>query len=187
MTSSISFATLILILFGAAFIIAVVFLLIVLSTRSKGEKVSKTHLPSMTIDQRLATLRSKEDRYVEERGRILSMVETGTLSADDADRLFDSLERETTHMSCPYCSEDIRVEAVKCRHCKQHLVEMPAGQKRLSKSRDRVISGVCGGVAEHLGMDASLMRILTVVVVFVTGICTGLIVYLVAAVIMPDE
>jgi len=36
--------------------------------------------------------------------------------------------------------------------------------ERLRKSRDRVLGGVCGGIAEWLGWDPTLVRILYVVV-----------------------
>ena len=53
--------------------------------------------------------------------------------------------------------------------------------KRLTKSRDdRVVDGVVGGIAEYLGWDSTLLRIL---VVF-SGI--GLGVYVFLMLIMPD-
>ena len=58
--------------------------------------------------------------------------------------------------------------------------------KRLERSRDdRVITGVCGGIATYLGVDASIVRIATVVVSMFTGV--GLIIYLVAAAVMPEQ
>ena len=57
--------------------------------------------------------------------------------------------------------------------------------RRLFKSEtDRMICGVCGGVAEYFDMDPSLVRIITVFVAF-TG--AGLLAYLVAAAILPDK
>jgi len=58
--------------------------------------------------------------------------------------------------------------------------------KKLERSRDdRVIAGVCGGLAKYLGLDASLVRIATVVTSAFTGV--GLIVYIVAALVVPEE
>jgi phage shock protein C len=139
----------------------------------------------MSHDQRVQTLQQKKDRYVEERRRILAMVDEGKLTADDADRLFVSLERETTTMACPYCSEEIRVEAAKCKHCSQFLVDTPHIKKRLTKSPSPVISGVCGGLAEHMDLDPTLIRVAAALVILFTGIVTGLVVYIVAACIMP--
>lgn len=57
--------------------------------------------------------------------------------------------------------------------------------KRLYRSRSqRMICGVCGGVAEYLNIDPTLIRLL-LVLLGCTG--TGIFAYLVAAVIIPDE
>jgi phage shock protein PspC (stress-responsive transcriptional regulator) len=61
-----------------------------------------------------------------------------------------------------------------------------AGPKQLRRSKtDRKISGVCGGIAEYLDVDANLVRLLVVIGTIITG--GGLaIAYLVALVIMPE-
>ncbi len=50
--------------------------------------------------------------------------------------------------------------------------------------RNRVIAGVCSGFAEYFGIDAVIIRILTIVIAL-SG--TGILAYIIAAVIMPDE
>ena len=58
-------------------------------------------------------------------------------------------------------------------------------KKTLYKSRkDRFLFGVCGGLAEYFGVDPTLVRILTAVLC-TTG--TGLLLYIVAAVVMPEH
>lgn len=58
--------------------------------------------------------------------------------------------------------------------------------KRLYKNKeDVVISGVCSGLAEYLNMDVSLVRILTVAIVFFTGV--GIIPYILFAILLPDK
>jgi len=58
--------------------------------------------------------------------------------------------------------------------------------KRLYKSRtDRKICGVCGGIAEYLNVDPTVVRIATVILTLCGSI--GLWVYIVAALIMPEE
>ena len=60
------------------------------------------------------------------------------------------------------------------------------GPKLLRRSRtDRYIGGVCGGVAAYLNMDATLVRILTVLVTLFTGV--PVVLYLVALFLMPEE
>lgn len=59
--------------------------------------------------------------------------------------------------------------------------------KRLFKStRDVMISGVCGGIAEYFNLDPSLIRILWVVVsIFSFG--AGLLAYIACAIILPKD
>lgn len=62
----------------------------------------------------------------------------------------------------------------------------PSGPKALRRSRsNRFIGGVCGGLADYLNMDATLVRILTVVISLFTGV--PVILYLVALFLMPEE
>ena len=59
--------------------------------------------------------------------------------------------------------------------------------RRLTRSRDeRMISGVCGGLAEYLGMDTTLMRVLWVVATFISGGVT-LIAYPIFWLVMPES
>lgn len=56
--------------------------------------------------------------------------------------------------------------------------------KRLYRSRsNRMIGGVCGGLAEYLNIDPSIVRI-AAVVLGCTG--TGLLAYIVCLVIVPE-
>ena len=52
---------------------------------------------------------------------------------------------------------------------------------------DKVLAGVCGGLAKYFELDPALVRILTALVIFFSGILTGLLVYLVAALVIPAE
>ncbi len=57
--------------------------------------------------------------------------------------------------------------------------------RRLRRSRtDRVLGGVCGGLGQYLGVDAVLIRIATVLLVFVGG--AGIVAYLVAWILIPE-
>lgn len=58
-------------------------------------------------------------------------------------------------------------------------------EKKLKRSANKMLAGVCGGLAEYLGMDATILRILYAVVTFFTGIGFGLIIYLILALLMP--
>lgn len=59
--------------------------------------------------------------------------------------------------------------------------------KRLYRSsRDRMIYGICGGLAEYFAIDPTLVRLLMVIALFVTGGTVG-IAYLVARFIVPSD
>jgi phage shock protein C len=63
----------------------------------------------------------------------------------------------------------------------------PSGPKRLTRSRDdKMISGVCGGVARYLNIDATLIRVLMVVALLI-GFFTPGIAYLIAWALIPEE
>ncbi|MCH5186265.1 MAG: PspC domain-containing protein [Oscillospiraceae bacterium] len=58
--------------------------------------------------------------------------------------------------------------------------------KRLYKSRtDRKLGGVCGGLAEYFGIDSTIVRLILVLAVVLFG--TGILAYIIAWIIMPDE
>lgn len=57
--------------------------------------------------------------------------------------------------------------------------------KRLHRSlTDRKIAGVCGGIAEYLGWDSTLVRLLWVILTLLGG--SGVLIYLVLWIVMPD-
>lgn len=59
--------------------------------------------------------------------------------------------------------------------------------KRLYRSnRDKVFTGICGGLGEYLNIDATLVRLLVVVGAFVS-LGTVLLIYLIAIFIIPQE
>lgn len=58
--------------------------------------------------------------------------------------------------------------------------------KKLYKSRsDRMLCGVCGGIAEYLNIDSTIIRLL--VVVLSLGFGGGILAYIIAAIIMPED
>ena len=58
--------------------------------------------------------------------------------------------------------------------------------KRLYKSRDnRMISGVCAGIAEYFNMDPTIIRLAWVLFSLLGG--SGLLAYIIAAIIMPER
>ena len=92
---------------------------------------------------------------------------------------------------CPMCFEEIQDDAIKCKHCGEmlNLASPSAGtQKKFYLStRDKMISGVCGGLAEHLGMDATVVRLLFVLVTLMSAGILGVIAYFVMAAVVPPN
>lgn len=58
---------------------------------------------------------------------------------------------------------------------------------KLTRSKDKVFAGVLGGFAEYLGWDKTLVRIGYAAVTIFTAFVPGVILYFVAAVVMPDD
>lgn len=60
--------------------------------------------------------------------------------------------------------------------------------KRLLRSKkNRYIAGVCGGIGEYLNVDPTIVRVIWILVTFFTGIVFGIVAYVIAWVIMPEE
>ncbi|MDE6970637.1 MAG: PspC domain-containing protein [Eubacterium sp.] len=58
--------------------------------------------------------------------------------------------------------------------------------KRLVKSaQNRIICGVCGGIAQYFNIDATVIRLVWVLFCLAGG--SGVLAYIIAAVIMPPE
>jgi phage shock protein C len=58
--------------------------------------------------------------------------------------------------------------------------------KRLYRSRtERMIWGICGGLANYFGVDPTWIRILAVISIFFSG--AGIIAYIIMAIIVPLE
>jgi phage shock protein C len=63
---------------------------------------------------------------------------------------------------------------------------MPSGELRRSKD-DRMIAGVCGGLARWLGWDSTAVRILYVLISILSAAFPGTIVYIILALVMPAD
>lgn len=58
--------------------------------------------------------------------------------------------------------------------------------KRLYKSRtNKMICGVCGGIAEYFNIDPTIVRLAFVAFSFLVG--SAILLYLVCAIVMPNE
>ena len=65
---------------------------------------------------------------------------------------------------------------------------MPVKKPGLQRSRDqRIIAGVCGGIAEWLGWNAAVVRLLYVIVSLASAAFPGILVYVILWVLMPER
>ena len=63
---------------------------------------------------------------------------------------------------------------------------MELKMKRLCKSSsNKMISGVCAGIAEYFGCDPTLVRVIWAILGISVG--SGILAYIIAAIIMPEE
>lgn len=60
-------------------------------------------------------------------------------------------------------------------------------EKKLTKSNDKKLAGVCAGIAEYAGMDPTIVRVIYALCsAFFAGF-PGLILYIILALIMPNK
>jgi phage shock protein C len=90
-------------------------------------------------------------------------------------------------MYCNSCGKTISDDVRFCSYCGS-VVGIPPAPKMLMRSRARKkIAGVCAGLAQHFDLDVSLMRLLAIFLTLATGICPGVVTYLLAWIIIPSE
>jgi len=90
-------------------------------------------------------------------------------------------------MYCNACGKAIAEDGRYCSYC-GNLVGIAPMPRRLMRSRsNRKIGGVCAGLAEYLELDTSLVRILWFFITLACGIFPGIVVYLIAWIIIPEE
>jgi phage shock protein C len=93
-------------------------------------------------------------------------------------------------MFCTSCGLQMSDDAAFCSRCGK-ATGAPAAPRvqptrRLTRPMyDKKIGGVCAGFARYFDMDVTLMRVLWLIVAFMTGI--GFIVYIVAWICMPRD
>ena len=90
-------------------------------------------------------------------------------------------------MFCPQCGKEYPQRVNFCCHCGTALsIPASTNAKKLRRSRlDKKIAGVCGGFADYLELDVTLVRIIWLMLAFLWG--WGIIGYFIAWIAMPQE
>lgn len=89
-------------------------------------------------------------------------------------------------MFCPKCGKEFSDSVNFCSRCGTEMVPPARRHKKLMRSRtDEKIAGVCGGLADYLEIDSTLVRLVWLAAAFLAG--WGFIAYLIAWIVMPEE
>ena len=59
--------------------------------------------------------------------------------------------------------------------------------KKLMRSNNKMVAGVCAGIAEYFDVDPTLVRVGYVLLFFITALLPLLVAYLVLTIIMPQK
>jgi phage shock protein C len=59
-------------------------------------------------------------------------------------------------------------------------------QKKLTRSANKVLAGVCGGIANYFDVDPTLVRILYVALSFFSAAFPGILLYIIMLLLMPE-
>ncbi len=52
---------------------------------------------------------------------------------------------------------------------------------------DKKISGLCAGIADYIDVDVTVVRLIVLTAIIMTGVLPGMFVYLIASAITPKE
>ena len=64
---------------------------------------------------------------------------------------------------------------------------MNASRPFVRSRHDRMIAGVCGGIAQRVGWNSTLLRVIFVIVSLASAAFPGILVYLILWLLMPEE
>jgi phage shock protein PspC (stress-responsive transcriptional regulator) len=115
------------------------------------------------------------ERISREIEKINAMEAAGRISAEEAAELKQALEGQRREWADDY-AEFARQSGSACADF---------ARKPLTKSSNRILAGICGGLADWLGCDATLIRVVYVLLSLFSAAFPGFILYIILWLIMP--
>ena len=62
-----------------------------------------------------------------------------------------------------------------------------SNEKKLTKSSEKTICGVCAGIGEYFGIDPTIVRVVYTALTVFSAAFPGVILYIILALIVPDK
>lgn len=125
-------------------------------------------------------------------GTLLGGIILSNLTKSKADRVVEVKEKEKVKETYDkldeflYSDKNYKSTKKKEKESSYHSFNVNSGQKLTRSRTDKKLAGVCGGLAKHLGINSTVLRIIFVAALFLS-FNTFLLVYIALAFVMPKE